>query len=251
MYTHSLYFMSGKSSYSSGISASCALFRRLTDLTNHLQASCSAITKMCVTKELKHAVCLHIDRYKKECINKPGSLLGAFIKCTQEVRSSLQYDLCHECRRYWAKHGIAEDQAKRSYVNYRQAHNHDGSLSPTFMYSMFRADDPAQKGNTGAIGKSGQAMLNSAGPSGTNNNGLEDITAALYNRPNPERRSSEASIQTQWPNPSDLRSESVQDGKPERGKGGEVIRNPVNAGEASPEGVVLLSEDDEGPPKWI
>lgn len=206
---------------------------------------------MCVTKELKHTVCLHTDRYKKECVNKPGSLLSAFIKCTQEVQSSLRYDLCHECRRYWAKHGIGEEEATRSYVNYRQAHNHDGPLSPTFMYSIFHVDDPNQKGNTGVIGESGQGMLNFTGSSGTKPNDLEAITPTLYHRPNHKRRSSDASVRTQWPNPSGFGNDLVQDGRPQKGNEEEVKRNPINAGPAGPQGVVLLSEDEEGPPKWI
>jgi hypothetical protein len=136
-------------------------------------------------------------------------------------------------------------------VNYRQAHNHDGPLSPTFMYSMFRADDLGQKRNTGVIDESGQAMLNSAWPFGTNNNDLEDLTPALYHKSNHKRQLSGTSVRTQWPNPSDFGTDSVQDGTPQKGTREGVKQNPVNAGLASPQGVVLLSEDQEGPPKWI
>ena len=85
---------------------------------------------MCHTKELKHMVCLHSDKYTKECLNKCGSLLSIFAKCRPRVQSSIQYDLCHECRRYWAEHDISEQEVTRSYVNYREAYGYDGPLSP-------------------------------------------------------------------------------------------------------------------------
>jgi hypothetical protein len=206
---------------------------------------------MCVTKELKHTVCLHTDKYKKECIKKPGSLLSAFVKCSQTVQSSQQYDLCHECRRFWAKHDIREQEATRSYVNYRQAHDHDGPLSPTFMFYMFYADDPVQKRNIDATGESSQTIQNSAGPSAASKKVLQDITPMLYGRPNPERRSSDTSIRTRWPNLFDFRSESMRDACSEKGNGKEVVRNRSNSGTSSPQGVVLLTEDEEGPPKRI
>lgn len=205
---------------------------------------------MCVMKELKHMVCLHTDKYTKECLNKRKSLLGCFVKCSPIVQSSSQYDLCHECRRHWAEHEISEQEATRSYVNYRQAHDHDGPLSPAFILS---ANDIVQQASIRAIGESGQAIQTSAGPSSVNTSALQNITPMLYGRPDPKRRLSDASVRTQWPRLCDLESDRVQGARSqkEKGKGKEVVRNPTDVGSASLEGVLLLTEDDKGPPKWI
>lgn len=203
---------------------------------------------MCVTKELKHMVCLHTDKYTKECLNKRGSLLGCFVKCSPRVQSSNQYDLCHECRRYWAEHNISELEATRSYVNYREAHDNTCPLSPTFILSV---NDIVQQETISATGEFDQANQTYAGPSGINIGGLQNITPLLYGRANPERRSSDASVRTQWPNPSELGDGSAQDARPQKGKRKEVIRDPIDAGPVSPKGVVLLSEDEESPPKWV
>lgn len=202
-------------------------------------------------------VCQHTDKYTKECLSKRGSVLGYFSKCNLRTQSSAQYDLCHECRRYWADHQISEQEASRSYVSYRQAHNHDGPLSPTLILSV---DDAVQAGSFRATGESGQAFQTSAEPWGIHIRQLQNMTPMLYGRPQSDKRSSDASVRTQWPSPPDLESDCVQTSPSQsqqgKGKGRKDVRSQGKTSQnktvqSGAMGVLLLSEDEEGPPKWI
>jgi hypothetical protein len=207
---------------------------------------------MCVTKELKHMVCQHTDRYTKECLTKRGALLRCLSKCNPRTQSSSVYDLCYECRRCWAEHQVSEQEATRSYVIYREAHNYDGPLSPTFIFS---ANDVIQVGYIGAAGESSQVMQTSAGPSGVDMRSPQNLTPMLYGRLKPDKRSSDTSIRTQWFNQWDLESDWVQQSQSQAGnekrKGKDLVRHQSKPAQSGPKGVLLLSEDEEGPPKWI
>jgi len=197
-------------------------------------------------------VCQHTDRYTKECLTKRSSLLRCLSKCNPRTQSSGVYDLCHECRRHWAEYQVSEQEATRSYASYREAHNHDGPLSPTFIFS---ADDVIQVGYIGAAGESSQVMQTFAGPSGVDMRGLQNLTPMLYGRLKPDKRSSDTSIRTQWLNQWDLKSDWVQQSRSqagnEKGKGKDLVRHQSKPAQSGPKGVLLLSEDEEGPPKWI
>jgi len=208
-------------------------------------------------------VCQHTDKYTKECLTKRRSLFAYFSKCSPSTQSSSIYDLCHECRRYWAEHQVSEQEATRSYVSYREAHDHDGPLSPMFILS---ASEVVQPACISAAGESCQVPQPSAGPSGLNMSGLQNLTPMLYGRANPDKRSSDTSVRTRWPNPRDLENSLAQQSRSQAGSGNgsdvsrlqtgrenrkEVIRNQSESALSNPKGVLLLSEDVESLPKWI
>jgi hypothetical protein len=207
---------------------------------------------MCVTKELKHMVCLHIDTHKKECIHKPGSFLGCLIACSPKTRSASEYGLCHECRRTWAIHGLDEQQAIRAYQNYRNTHDYEGPLSPCY---IFAEDPPTLKEDKNAGGESSQAIQPTMNISGPKIDRMQDITSLLYGGAATSRRSSIASTETHWPIADSVQKNFidsvVSQTRKRKGKEKEVERDATGLRWPNSQGVIFLVEDDGKPPQWV
>jgi hypothetical protein len=76
-------------------------------------------------------------------------ILNLVLTCKWSFHAIYKYDICHDCRRAFARFNLSEGTANELYENYRQNYNYHGPLTPRFCFStgelVFRPEDFAQQ----------------------------------------------------------------------------------------------------------